>query len=330
MSSNDGGGTATPDRSGTDGAFAAASEPDASEAFQALGNEVRMTILETMLERVDGDGPSRTTFSELFDATDLETSAQFAYHLEQLVGPYLRKTDGNSTDRRSDGGYEFTYAGSKIARAIATGAYTRSVTREPVALETPCPFCGTDALDARSADNVVTIACGACDRTLSTLQFPPSGLEAHGADLPEAFDRHHRHRFALMRDGVCPECSGDVRSSLVTPTDDVADELPEELVEHAQAAFECRQCGHDVRCPVTLALLEHPAVVSFYYDHGYDVRDRPIWNVGHEWAETVLSDDPWCVRVVTELEDDVLALYVDETVDVVEVQRTSAAEDEET
>lgn len=293
-----------------------------SDAFQALGNEIRMGILETMLARADADGPSRLTFTELFEASGLETSAQFAYHLEQLEEPYLRKVEGDDDAADREDGYEFTYAGRKIARAIAAGDYTRRVDRDAISLSDPCPFCDAARLEATSADNVVTVACRECDRSLLGLDFPPSGFEAHGERLPEAFDRHHRHRLALLRDGVCPECSGRIDGRLVSPTEEVEDLLPEPMTDHVQAALECRQCGHKTRCPVTVALLEHPDVVSFYRAHDESVRDRPIWNVGDEWHETVLSEEPLCVRVVVELEGDLLALYVDGTVQVREIQRT--------
>ncbi|WP_265107780.1 DUF7351 domain-containing protein [Halosolutus halophilus] len=286
-----------------------------SDAFQALGNEIRLEILETVLAETRGTDAERVQFSTLFEETDVDTSAGFAYHLEQLVGPYLRKHDD---------GYELTYAGLQVARAIATGAYTHRVDHPPVPLSDACPFCDREALAARSTDNVVTIACRECERSLLRLGFPPSGLDAHGETFPEAFDRHHRHRLSLMHDGVCPECSGDVTARLVTPATAVADELPAELTDHVQAEFECGCCGTEVRCPVTLALLDHPAIVSFYHEHGQDVRNRPIWNVGHEWSETILSEEPLAVRVTATLGDDVLALYVGAGVDVVDVQRSAA------
>jgi hypothetical protein len=49
---------------------------------------------------------------------------------------------------------------------------------------------------------------------------------------------------------------------------------------------------------VTAGVLDHPAVVSFYCDHGADVSDRPLWNVGPEWRERLVSTDPWCVLVI--------------------------------
>ncbi|KDE59276.2 ArsR family transcriptional regulator [Halostagnicola sp. A56] len=296
---------------------------DPSDAFQALGNETRMGILETMLERAD-ETETGVTFSELFEASAADTSAGFAYHLEQLVGPYLEK-DG-------DEHYELTYAGRKIARAIATGAYTRRVDHPPVSLAESCPFCSEQSLTAQSTDNIVAVACENCGRSLLRLGFPPSGLESHGEGFPEAFDRHHRHRLGLMAEGVCPECSGEISSELVRTASSTDDALPPGFEEHVQAAFNCDLCGLDVRCPVSLAFLDRPVVVSLYHDHGRNIRDRPIWNVGHEWTETILSEEPLAVRVVVELEGDVLALYVDEGLEVVDVQRseTNAAASEGT
>ncbi|ADD04103.1 HTH domain protein [Natrialba magadii ATCC 43099] len=306
---------------------------DPSDAFQALGNEVRMGILETMLEWTDGAVESdRATpsFSMLFEASAVDTSAGFAYHLDELVGPYLRKVnDASTADADADpgaDGYELTYAGEQIARAIATGTYTQRVDHPPVPLEDDCPFCEHDSLTARASDNRVTVACGHCERRLLRLDLPPAGLESHGESFPTAFDRYHRHRLSLVRDGVCPACSGEVDARLVRPSPATDDLLPAEHATHLQAEFTCSCCGTTLRSPVALSLLSHPAVVSFYYEHGQAVSERPLWNIGHEWAETVLSEDPLAVRVVVELEDDVLALYVDERLTVVETQRASVSE----
>lgn len=298
-----------------------------SDAFQALGNDVRTGVLETLAERTAGDETSSASFSELYEASDVDTTAGFAYHLRQLEGSYVRKvrngSDSSETDADDGEGYELTYAGRRIARAIAAGTYTRRVDHPSVALEDPCPFCDRETLEARSRDNVVTVSCAGCDRTVLDLGFPPSGLESHGEDFPDALDRYHRHRLDRMREGICPDCGGTVAGRLVEPSPDVAAELPSEHAEHVQAELECESCGTTTRCPVSLTLLDHAAVVTFYRDHGREVDDRPIWNVGAEWAEAVLSEDPFAVRVVVELEGDVLALYVDEGLSVADVQQAT-------
>jgi len=85
-----------------------------------------------------------------------------------------------------------------------------------------------------------------------------------------------------------------------------------------------------MRCPVAVTLLSHPAVVAFYRDHGVDVRERPVWNVGAEWRERLVSTDPWCVVVSTCLDGACLFLYVAGDGSVVETRRTALSEVEET
>ncbi|WP_121821599.1 winged helix-turn-helix domain-containing protein [Halostella salina] len=272
----------------------------ADAAFEALGSEPRLRALRAL---VDDEGrPTSRSFSELFEATDVDTTAGFSYHLRQLTDRYVRKDEES---------YELTYAGLRVARAVAAGTYTESVDSDPIPLDDDCPLCGEAALVATVADNVTTVACDACDRAVLELPFPPSGHDTHGDDLPRAFDVHHRHRIAGFSEGVCPECGGAVDAE----AEAAGDPGP------AVATFTCEACGARLRCPVTLATLNHPAVVAFYHDHGRDVRDRPLWNVGDEWRERVVSEEPWCVRVTTRLDDEELQLFVARDATVVEHRR---------
>ncbi|WP_435358264.1 DUF7351 domain-containing protein [Haloarchaeobius sp. DFWS5] len=285
----------------------------ASDAFQMLGNETRMAVLAAL---IGDDGPRTAAFSELFEASDADTSAGFAYHLRQLVGRYVRKRD----DER----YELTYAGLQVARAIAAGEFTDSVDRDPVELPDPCPFCDESALAARVVDNVTTVGCTACERDLLELPFPPAGYATREDDeLPRAFDRYHRHRIATFADGLCPTCGGAVFARVErVDADEEADENDEQT-PLVTARFDCDVCGDHLGCPVALTVIDHPEVVAFYHDHGEDVTERPVWNVGTEWRETVLSTDPLAVRVTTRLADEELALFVGRDLSVVESQRVS-------
>ena len=300
----------------------------ASDAFKPLGNETRVAVLRAMFEREDGHlRPTRRTFSELFEATEESTTAGFAYHLRQLVGPYLRK--------REDESYELTYAGLQVGRGLAAGTYTESVDREPVALAEDCPLCGEAELALRATDNVATAGCEACDRELLALPFPPGGFRSHDADsLPAAFDRHHRHRIGLMVDGNCPECGGRVEGRVEVLDGDAegaggsgdgGTETDEDdgtgVTPRALASLDCAACGYALGCPVTLTTLSHPAVVSFFHDHGVDLRERPIWNVGPEWGERVVSTDPVAVRVSATLDGETLALYIGRDLTVVHTER---------
>lgn len=308
------------DGRGPDAGSAGEPADAAPDAFQALGDEARLSTLTVLLGE---DEP--VPFSELRAATGVDPSARFAYHLRQLAGQYVRKVDDG--DRA---GYRLTYAGRKVARAVTAGTYTDSVDLEGVELAADCPHCGVADLTARTEDNVVGVACEACERPVLSLPFPPRGhRDRDPADVPAAFDSHHRHRLALLREGVCPECSGRVAGRVETPPDETGgasgtDDGETTPAERVLAVFECVTCGHGVRTPVTLSLLSHPAVVAFYHDHGEDVRERPLWNVGSEWREAVVSREPLAVVVSTRLDDELLELYVGGDASVVEHRRRPA------
>lgn len=296
-----------------DGSEAAA---DPSDAFGVASDPTRLATLRALYD--DGACPE-LGFTELFEATGADTTAGFAYHLRQLTGTFLARTG----DR-----YRLTDAGRRLARALAAGAYTDSATRDPFAVDDPCPFCG-GSLRATAADNVVTIGCLDCDRTLLSLPFPPAGHGRDDADLLAAFDRYHRHRIAALSDGICPDCGGrvDGEASVVEETAAGASSETEagasggaaDRADHARAraAFACRDCGLRLRCPVTLAVRSNPAVVSLYEDHGIDVRERPVWNVGDEWTERVLSREPVCVEVTAAPGEERLTLLVGRDLTVV-------------
>ncbi|MFC6953340.1 DUF7351 domain-containing protein [Halorubellus litoreus] len=298
--------------------------------------------------------------TDVDEATDVDTTAGFAYHLRQLTDAFVRKVPASDAaadgdDAASDQGstadadepdrYELTDAGRRVARAVAAGTYTASVDTEPVALDDDCPICGDpEGLHATVADNVTRVGCDACERDVLALPFPPSGYATRDPErVPDAVDRHHRRRIASFADGVCPDCGGSATGHVepvdeddrngVAGTDTSADADTDEPLG-VRARFACEACTATLACPVSLALLDHPAVVAAYHDHGVDVRERALWTVGVDWRERVLSTDPWCVRAT--LRDptdddpdggprDVLAAYVGRDLTVVDTDRLDAA-----
>jgi DNA-binding transcriptional ArsR family regulator len=284
----------TADATGTTGAL------NPAEAFKQLGNETRVDVVRTLAE----EGPC--SFSTLFERSDRDTSAGFAYHLRQLADGFVRQ--------REDEQWELTAAGREVARAVQAGLFADSAD-VTVDLVDACPVCRERGLTLDAIDGVAEIACQECDNAILKLPLPPSGYTRDAASIPDALDAYHRNRIRTFADGICPDCGGTVTTTVEqVPPEGSPEQADGDHGDHpnpVQCRFACEGCGASLDCPVTLAVRDHPAVVSFYEYRGEDVGGRPLWNVGPEWRERVVSTEPWCLLVSTRLGDDVLDLYVD-------------------
>ena len=304
-----------------------AADPEA--AFSRLGNATRLRVLRHLAE---ADAPP--TFTDLFEASGEETTAGFAYHLRQLAGHYVEKRPTGDDDE-ADARYVLTSAGRAVARAIEAGVYTDRVERGPDEIDGDCPVCGAPALEAGLADNVVRVACTACETTLLSLPFPPNGARNREmADLLSAFDAYHRRRLSLVADGVCPDCGGvavgriesaDAPAPRDADGDDEVGEAGEAARERPVVHAACEACSFSLRAPVSLAVVDRPEVVAFFADH--DAEPGPIWNLGPTWREAVLSTDPWAVRVSVRLGEgddaEELRLLVGDGPTVVDAERAA-------
>ncbi|PSP28650.1 ArsR family transcriptional regulator, partial [Halobacteriales archaeon QH_2_65_14] len=138
----------TADATGTTGA----SNP--AEAFKQLGNETRVGVVRTLAE----EGPC--SFSTLFERSDRDTSAGFAYHLRQLADGFVRQ--------REDEQWELTAAGREVARAVQAGLFADSAD-VTVDLVDACPVCRERGLTLDAIDGVAEIACQECDSAILKL-----------------------------------------------------------------------------------------------------------------------------------------------------------------
>lgn len=107
----------------------------ATEALGTLANEHRIAVLRAL---ADADGPLR--FSELRERIGMRDTGRFNYHLTELLGRFVRETDG---------GYELGHAGRRVVVAAAdldaTGAAELAGTAadgDRPDGETECPVCG--------------------------------------------------------------------------------------------------------------------------------------------------------------------------------------------
>lgn len=277
-------------------------DADSARPFEVLGQEVRIGILRALVERWIAD-PENTaaSFSELREATGVSDSGQFNYHLDKLTGLFVRKTDD---------GYDLTAAGRAVAGAILSGSFEADGDWGPTELDEPCHQCGA-TVSARYSDGIISVECE--NGHLNHRDSIPRSI-VEGSDLPTAIERATllgQHDMELLTRGLCPRCNDDLDPNLVL---DNGDEFP--LLEG-----HCDRCGYYFTGPVTLVILTHPVLRTYYLERGIDVRETPLWS--HSFLVdpdrvTVESDDPPQVRLDASQNDHVLSFLVGQDCSVLE------------
>ncbi|MFC7202609.1 winged helix-turn-helix domain-containing protein [Haloferax namakaokahaiae] len=281
-------------------------DSETEAAFSLLADETRLSIL-----RVLADSPhERLTFSQLRERVGVADSGRFNYHLGKLTDLFVKK---------SEGGYELRLAGWMVVGAILAGSYTRGESIGPVPVSAPCAICG-GSVEATYADETVAIACADCDAHYTSASIPPGVFEGHDdAELPDVADMYTRSVFSQARLGFCSRCHGRIEPRLVTETN----ELLMHDCEGPTAAYTCERCHDEHVSSVHLAFIDHPAVVSFYYDHDVDLTQPHLW--GSAWRTKPVveleSEDPLRARVEFTVGEETLTLVADEDLEVLDIER---------
>lgn len=274
------------------------------DAFQLLANETRLKILYALW-----NAPEWTaTFTELKEAVGMRDSGQFQYHLNELSGTFVRKTDD---------GYTHLAGGIALYRAML-GSVTGPESVAPIPLDTTCSTCGVP-LVLQYEHQVFDARCPDCEETASNAPFLRAGLENRSnEDRATAFDAWTRRLVALLRDGVCPWCASTVTHDFsAVEGDGTGSEGDEIHITHT-----CDRCGGFLRTTPVENVIEHPAVVAFCYERGLDSTAIPHWEAAEYAAEEtrLVSDDPVEVRITIRLAGDELTLSLDEEMRVRDVE----------
>ncbi|GGL73262.1 winged helix-turn-helix domain-containing protein [Halocalculus aciditolerans] len=273
-----------------------------AEVFSILGNDTRVDILRALLELGADDAPVR--FTDLFERVDIDDSANFNYHLRRLTGHFIKQRDE---------GYEFRHPGRKVVSAIFTGTLTERAQVGFFPVDGTCYDCG-GYLHGWYVDDELSIGCVDCGTIQVSYPFPSGGLDDRTTDdLLQAFHHYVRHHYCLAADGVCPECTGSVDTTLVR---DPADEALDVAVDHV-----CERCGYALQSTVGVTLLDDPNVLLFHSERDVDLNAEHFWHFDWCVSDThtdVLDDDPLRVRVTVDCDGDELRVVLDDTLTVVE------------
>lgn len=310
--------------------------PEAAEAFSILANETRLAVLIALWDEMEPFAEHPTdynvgfdvSFSELRRRVGVSDPGQFHYHMDKLVGRFVRKTDE---------GFELTPEGKKVVQTIIATVGFEHQSTAWTEIDAPCPLCDAPTtvtyrdyrLYQRCTDceGLFSLDASHPDRMIIAWKSNPAILNHGSADAVfRACQREAAHHYALRYDGVCHQCSGPVEHSLhiceahdsqdgeTCPTCDRRFEVG--------ARFVCTVCKSANICPVSKAVMvpHHPEIEEFLVDRGVVPAFPYLTEIpGLEIEEAVVSSDPPEVRMTLTAEGDQLKLLVDEEVNVVEV-----------
>ena len=283
-------------------------------AFKTIGNETRLGILDALW------GPRKTGtmgFADLRKTVGMRDGSQFNFHLRKLV-------DGGFVEKVGDT-YTLRQAGARVICTLRTGYLTDHPELEAFETTGRCYACDAP-LYARYEDEMYSVECSACDRLHARGWFPPNVLV--GRSPEEALlvgEAAMRAAIDLAVAGICPICNGATDRTLSRGRSDVpvlSQSLDPERDGALRAWYVCGRCSAWVTRSPGDSVVDHPAVVALYGDHGIDIRLCPRWEL--PWtvdpsALDVVSEDPFRVRLVVEFEGAQRVLTLDEAFDVVSV-----------
>jgi DNA-binding transcriptional ArsR family regulator len=290
----------------------------ATDIFRLLADDTRVDILRAVavaqheLKGV-GSGAAELAFSEIYDHVDVENTSKLSYHLGELTGAYLRK---------SDDGYSLSHAGERIVRFILSENYEQPESFGPESVDGVCVFCGEEALEAKLSHQFFRIDCTACEQQVTGQPITPAQVRTRdGESLVGSVKLRSAEDARQIRRGMCPECGAQLSADVVAVPDSP---LPD--ADSFVVASTCEVCLREYNSPLTYSVVYHPASIAFHWDRGVDVMARGIWEF-HEhvyegrWTSEQTASDPEEYKVVLRYGDDAVRLYLDSAATVVRTER---------
>lgn len=270
-------------------------------ALDVLAHETRLAILRALAEQIreTPDDPA-VRFAELRTAVGTRDSGNFSYHLDKLTGWLVEE---------GDDGYTLSTSGIRALSALERGVGGSAVDLDAEPLDGDCPNCG-DQLTATYEDGTFIVSCPEGEMIGDVV---PAHVVSDRSteDALAHLLRNARRGIEQLVAGSCAVCDGRVERAPVGS----------DGASGSAFHFVCSRCGAPYGVPAGGVALAHPATTWFAYERGVDLADRPWLVLEHlfDARSERVSDDPVRIEVEFEVDGDVLALVVDDTPGVVDV-----------
>ena len=191
-----------------------------------------------------------------------------------------------------------------------------------VPVDGACLDCGGD-LEAVFGDHGIVIDCTECAASVTSPDVPPGLLaDSDPEGAPELVGRWNHVQFAAKDAGICRNCYNETDRTLYLTTDEDAPDWLEDSGLLGMEFYDCTRCGATLNVAVQVAVLSHPRVAAYHYEHGVDVRETPTWQF--DWIETgrgtVEDCDPVRLALPIPLGDECRTFVFDGDLDLVEVR----------
>lgn len=296
----------------------------AAAVFEAIGHPDRLSILEVLIEARRSDGTPYVRFTGLRDQSDIDDTGRFNYHLDQLVGTLVTKTDD---------GYCLSSYAHRILAPMMGGVYDPERATQPIDADGECHLCGAP-LRIEPDENILELVCEQGHvNNQGLLGYPGVVGDRSQPAANDALGLINLQGTELATSGVCPTCHGTVEGRIRQVSDDEIGEIVRSEHDsdrlHSERVFvfeaPCETCGNQFATSVGGCVATHPAVVSFLFDYGIDVRKTVPWTLSFvsPGVETVASTDPLKFSVEIARADESLTVTVDPSGAVVATERTT-------
>jgi hypothetical protein len=282
-----------------------------AELFDLVGHPGRLSIVEELIAAKRGDDDSRS-FTTLRDRSAIDDTGRFNYHLGELVGTVVEKTDE---------GYRLSPYGHRITAPLMGGLYDPDRVTDSIETDGSCYDCGAD-LRIEPTTTVLRLVCEQGHvNNHGLLGYPGVTEDRTVEEASRALGLVNRQGTELAVAGTCPACHGAVDGEIVPlSAAGLALDGPEEWF-----VFEapCETCGNQFTTTVGACVATHPAVVSFLYEHDTDVRNCLPWSLAFAapGAERVEAREPLRLGIEIARGEESLDVVVEKTAEVSSVER---------